>query len=494
MKKIFLLFIFLSQFAAGQNAVQLQIINSHEERPSVASLMTTPGAFETFANQYANSEQTGRVNKIISHIDEFIVSLEKVHPGATYAFLGRDMDLIADAVDAFYISKGQIGRVQRIKFSTPSLQNSNPDVLTEFLTQLGLNTNSADANPKNFVILDYTSYGKTGRTDKNFPSQARYIFESVVAKLRSLGFDYDQIVQRVTVATLDSNASSNVTTGKAISLNNADVLQKQASSLRAMGKIDFMPIIGSTGDAMAYKSEWNDKYGEIKRTGGKLVTSPIGYFSTSKKSGVYWQMVQVISQVTSSDFAARVDALAKANGVTFEVMPLAKAPQTKKNPPVKLENWGAKMNESVKKLKAVLPTFANASKDYDKFKINGETLKLTANGYEVAKILADTNLRNANNFAERSVQMMLDLYESDQIGARDFRRLFIFLLSFQEIESKSFLAMIKNSYDWSYPLQITLGREDEIEKYSKAGGHVESNYRRLRNFGAFGLKCRLSYQ
>ena len=89
---------------------------------------------------------------------------------------------------------------------------------------------------------------------------------------------------------------------------------------------------------------------------------------------------------------------------------------------------------------------------------------------------------------------MIDLYETDQLGARDFRRLFIFLLGFKEIESKNFLNMIKSNYETSYPLQITLGREDEVEKYSKAGGFVESNFNRILNFGSLGLKCRFSYQ
>ena len=495
MKKIFLLFLFLAQFAIAQNAVQQQIINDNQERPSVELLVSTPQALDDFANNgYDNDSQSpSRVPQIRTNIDEFIVSLEKVHPGATYAFLGRDMDLIADAVDAYYQSIGQNGRVKRIKFSTPSLQNSNPDLITRFLAQLGMNTDATGANPKNFVILDYTKYGAYGRTNTSFPSQARYIYESVVQKLKASGLDYDQIVRRVTVATLDPTASNSVTTGKALNLTNEDVLAKQAASLKQTGKINFLPIIGSRGDAMAYGSEWNDKYGPIKDVGGKLVTVPGQYFTNRAKTGVYWQMIQVIKEVTSPSFASKIENLAKANGVVFTVASPAKKVQAKKVPPVKPENFAAKMNAAVKKLKSTLPVFS-AAKDYDKFKFGSETLKLTANGNEVAKILADPNFQDSNNFAEKSVQMMIDLYETDQLGARDFRRLFIFLLGFKEIESKNFLNMIKSNYETSYPLQITLGREDEVEKYSKAGGFVESNFNRILNFGSLGLKCRFSYQ
>src|SRR5437868_13584690 len=109
MKNLFLTLISLliSVSAFAQSEQQQSIINK-KLRPTPELLLSKKEYLKDF-------DSTPFTTDLFSEeIPTLIVSLEKAFPGAKYAFLGRDMDLVADAVEAFYLSIGQTDRVARI--------------------------------------------------------------------------------------------------------------------------------------------------------------------------------------------------------------------------------------------------------------------------------------------------------------------------------------------------------------------------------------------
>ncbi len=110
---------------------------------------------------------------IKENLPKLIISLEKAFPNGTYAFLGRDVNLWGDAMDAFYQSFGQTGRVQLLNASTASFSNAEPETLVNFLVQNGMDprivtvTDPEEYNSlKPFVIYDRTSMGSTSQSTK----------------------------------------------------------------------------------------------------------------------------------------------------------------------------------------------------------------------------------------------------------------------------------------------------------------------------------------
>jgi hypothetical protein len=92
-----------------------------------------------------------------------IASFEKAYPGLTYAFLGRDSAFLADAVEAFYLAHGQVGRVVRLNASGNSINPAPPEVLLSFLRQNGFRP-TANGLERPYIIIDRTSYGPSSQS------------------------------------------------------------------------------------------------------------------------------------------------------------------------------------------------------------------------------------------------------------------------------------------------------------------------------------------
>ncbi|MEO5969186.1 MAG: hypothetical protein ABIQ95_04600 [Bdellovibrionia bacterium] len=99
---------------------------------------------------------------LIAGAPKMIAEFENSFPGATWAFIGRDMGIIADLFEAFYRSSGQTDRVVRINMSTGTLKGLTPELAFEYLTQHGYEENSKTP----FILVDSVSRGggRQGRT------------------------------------------------------------------------------------------------------------------------------------------------------------------------------------------------------------------------------------------------------------------------------------------------------------------------------------------
>lgn len=482
---IFLSILGIAATSFGQNASQDELINQ-SRRPSVSKIISNTSNFEL----YSAGSDNGRPTVINKYLPEMIISLEKAFPGGTYAFLGRDMDLIADAVDAYYQSIGQEDRVKRIEFSTPSLNNSNSKLVTEFLTQLGLDSDGV-TNKGAFVIIDYTSYSNTGRNNSSFPSQARYIFQGVVEQMKRNGLDENDILKRVNIATMDTNARQNIELSNALSDDRSNFLEDQVKSLKENGKIDRITYLPAGGESMAYDSEWNDKYGPIMTTDkGTLITTPMSTYSYSTKATVFLQMVKVISNVLSTEMQKRIEALAIQNGVTFQKSKVVNRPIKKEK--IKKIDYDQKLKVDISQNLSNLKTLPS-EKDYNKYSVANTSLKLTENGQLVVQLLTSKDAILAEHYFEISIETLIHLYNENNIGARDFRRIFAHLLSIKEIKNSGVVNMIMKNYKKVLPLEIMFGREDERNKYSSQKGIAELNYNLILQNSQLKLSCRYSY-
>ncbi len=109
---------------------------------------------------------------LIQGAPQMIASFEKAFPGATWAFIGRDMAILADVFEAFYRSIGQTDRVARIGMSRGTLDGLTGELAMGLLESQGLELKEG-MHP--FILIDAVSRGG-GR-------QGRYLLNAVYGAL-----------------------------------------------------------------------------------------------------------------------------------------------------------------------------------------------------------------------------------------------------------------------------------------------------------------------
>lgn len=480
----------LTQFVLGQNQEQKKIIES-DVRPTVDELIANGKYLVPFTGHEDSSEKAESVIKGLPHL---VVSLEKAFPGGTYAFLGRDMELLADALNAFYLSIGQSHRVVRIPFSTPSLSGITKELVLEFFTQLGLDiSQQSDLNITNslktFVIIDYTTFNIRGQTHSSMPSQSRYLFESVFDQMKEIGFSEEAILRRINVATI--NSSPKVSYYDPLNNDIDKIIPKQIENLKKYGEIGLIArITNSYIENAAYDSEWHGKFGPIKRkSNGILATEPISTNSFNEKALVLNQIIDVIKGVSNLDFLSKVNEIANKHAVHFE----------KRTNLQSSEIYISKLNfdKLLKEKYALLGSQLNplpVEKDYKKRTENGMSLKLTENGSKVFAILNNSVANQTKHFFEISFVNLVLLFKERKIGARDFRRIMSYILTLRSIENTNFASNVQKFYNDSSlsitPLNIMLGSPKMRKKYLESSSDIgNENYRLLIENGNLPLKC-----
>jgi len=95
-------------------------------------------------------------------IAAYIAKIELLYPGATWAFLGNDTRLIADPVEAFYLSIKQRDRVVPLHGSGSTIRIDDMELLAKFLDSAGFDAkNPLDRPP--FIIIDRTAYWQSSQ-------------------------------------------------------------------------------------------------------------------------------------------------------------------------------------------------------------------------------------------------------------------------------------------------------------------------------------------
>jgi hypothetical protein len=483
MKNLFLSLaaLLISASAFAQTAAQNQLINS-DERPSPALLLSNPA----YMQNYFTGAAQFNASAFLSEVPTMIVGLEKAFPGAKYAFLGRDMDLIADAVEAFYLSIGQKNRVERIRISTPSLQGATPDLITDFLVQLGLDTNP-QSHKEPLIMVDYTSF--------NTSSQSTIITYAVVNELRKRGLPANDILTRFNVASIHSGIQVHTVDTNQTKETISENLKAQNQSFAANSRID--RIIRLPISNIAYGSEWHDRYGPLTRQrDGSVTTTPMAYFPVQSKSMTLLPMIGAIELGSSLGFQNQVTAKAAAAGVYIANLPGLKPPPPPMTEAEKKAHLKAELALLTKNFQDSLNTLSNALPDLgEKYEYNTQKtaqgkMKLTQNGLAVLNALSAPQNFTVPKYLEISLDVLAREYQANKIGARDFRRIFITILENQEITNEKFVATFQASYRKLLPLEIAMGKPDVREKYMELSGMAGVNYKKLASGGALPLSCK----
>jgi hypothetical protein len=484
MKTLFLSLLtsLISLSAFAQNIEQQKILQMND-RPSPEVILSNPALLE-------NMQPSGfDRNAFKTNIPTLIVSLEKAFPGGTYAFLGRDMDLVADAVEAFYLSVGQTDRVVRIKISTPSLQNASQDIITDYLIHLGL-----DAKPKShkppMVMVDYTSFGTS--------SQSTRITYAVLQELLKRGLPANDILTRFNVASIHGGiAVDTINTVTTSQEGLQKKLELQNRNWVDNGKID--RIIRVPLNSVAYGSEWHDTYGPLHKNGrGPVTTTPSRYFNSVQKVPVLSNMIAAIKLASSPIFQKEVWNKAVTHGVTIAglqepIQAPRKPPMTPEEKQAKAEAKIAKLNQDFKDSVDLVTSQLTALPEkfeYSKVRRVGGKITLTENGLALLNALDSETYYNTTRYLETSLDVLVREYEAGKIGTRDFRRIFIHILENKQITDPDFVKAFQANYKKFYPLEITIGKPEFREKYLALSGTAGLNYKKLVDGGAMPLSCK----
>jgi hypothetical protein len=476
MKNLFLTLISLliSVSAFAQSEQQESIINK-KLRPTPELLLSKKEYLKDFGSTSFTTDNFS------TEIPTLIVSLEKAFPGAKYAFLGRDMDLVADAVEAFYLSIGQTDRVARIKISTPSLQGATPDLITDYLIQLGLDVDPKSHKPP-MVMVDYTSFG--------FNSQSTIITNAVLSELASkkYGLKKSDVLTRFNVASIAGGSGIDTEQSKD---EIANELKEQNKAFAKGGSIT--GIVRIPVDAIAYGSEWHDKYGPLTRNAnGKVTTTPSYYYANEQRAETLKPMIKVIKLAISKKFQKQVADLAMAEDVMITNLPGLKLLTAEEK--IALEN--AKVAAQSKKFKESLQLISSNLQGLgDSYTYNTEStsqgkMKLTLNGALALHLLNESENFDLPKYLEFSLDFLAELYAGNKIGARDFRRIFIAILENHEITDPKFVEVFQANYRKHLPLEIAMGKPDVREKYMELSGLAGLNYKKLASGGALPLSCK----
>lgn len=471
----------------AQNSLQRELIDE-PLRPSIEKILSDPRYYEVY-----KETSTVHTQAIAKQLPELLVSLEHAFPRGIYAYLGRDMDLIADVTEAFYLSNGYRNPVNRIRFSTPSLSGSDYRAIGEFLEQLGLSTDKSDIDPKPFVIIDYTGYSERGQTDRNYPSQARHITQCAIRYLNELGFTAEEIAKRIAVATFYKEAKKNVTIVDALDKNpnrpDPNFIYRH-DNLNSLVWLNVDPRMG-------YESEWHGKYGSIERNrNGKLQTAPTEYFSTYDREVVFRGIVTVVNLVRDPEMNERISKLARQYGVEFSpnlqtaAAAAATIPSQKEKKPTNLDT---EFKREAKNLFSALSDLPYGYEYSSKVKKPNMTMNLTENGLSVVNTLSSPRFVAAKTYFGISLNTLIRLFNDKKIGARDLRRIFAYLLTLKEIDNPAIVEMVSTRFDKVLPLEIMFGRAREREKYLGLPGFGEDNFRKILDVGKIGLSCKFLF-
>lgn len=455
--------------ASAQNVKQQKLIEGNS-RPAIEKMLSDEKYLEKMGLLPTNEYKIASIKKNIARM---IVSLEKAFPNGIYGFLGRDMDLIADATEAFYHSIDQHDRVARVRFSTPTLADAELEMVGKYLAQLGLDTAKYVHEARPFVIVDYTSYSSN-------PSQSRFIVRSAIRYLEDKGISPDEIPNRIAIATLNTSVERDGITA-IYPLRRKYMPKTSPRHVAENHDLDTVVVLHAGEGSMAYSSEWHDKYGKMKENSkGEIETKPLSRFGVKAKRTVYQNMVEVVNLMTSKKMKSEIFNLAYEHDVTFEA-----------KPEVDITEIEASFKKDIKSLiRGLKKLTANHKDNYtEKFKAASVKMNLTPNGAEASAMLTKEEYRALEHYLEISLEVLIQLYNADKIGVHDLHRIFSYVLTLREIETKDIFKVVSVNYRDVLPLEIMFGRASEREKYSELEGYGSENYKLILEKVKIPLSC-----
>lgn len=264
------------------------------ERPSMAELL---GAVKNGTLELKSPTDVVRnLNAVmqVKRVARIIAAFEKAYPGLTYAFLGRDSAFLADAVEAFYLSRGEIGRVVRLNASGDSIYGTKPELLMLFLRQSGFHP-TAHGLERPYIIIDRTSYGSG--------SQSRRLLHAGYTGLLAAGVDPKVAMRQFAAVNLGES-------GETVS---HDLEENFFSKLKLTEGKDPAPekLLSIPGKDLIDRSFWHDSYGAFEVNESGVLRARAGKaFSIEKRKEVLQEILDIMAVVRTPAFEKAVESYA----------------------------------------------------------------------------------------------------------------------------------------------------------------------------------------
>lgn len=302
---VLLLAILVSPFAF---ASMQDLINQHATRPTMSQVA------EELKNDKSISARPDLIFQSFDNVAKFIAEIEWAYPGAIYMPLGRDVAVLGDMLDAFYLSQGQKGRVMRLNASGPSLQVSDQFIVS-FVKSSGVDIKNLLSGPS-YVVFDVTGY--------NLPkgSQCTRILHAIYNEYVNQGGNAKDILKKFAFFNTYPNQDSlKVNPG----VDREAYFQEQSAYLeRHPMSIPQRPFsssvyVKSTADFFNYVGEWHLSFGVLQgRPDGSVTALPKGFHSEEIRTQTLSAMIAMFDVVRSEAFLKKIQSRAKELGYEFK--------------------------------------------------------------------------------------------------------------------------------------------------------------------------------
>ncbi len=291
---IFMFLLFLCSITSADERAYQKIL-SQPSRPRIAEVKTIREDLEKRAHGIGSL-----TSRVLDHFPKGVVFMEMAYPGAIWAFLGRDSAFIGDAVDAFYESIGQPGRVVRLNASGDGVRGASEEMRFAMLESAGLNLKEVETG-RPFIIIDYTQFKPK--------SQSALLLNAAYLTVKKSGGDLSQIIRKLSAMKMG--------TGNQPEGGLEDVFRKQKEDVDMRGipyNVLEIPGVTSAGSFL----EWHSYFGPIEKQPNGKVEGKLGALSNeSLRAEILSQMYEAIQAAENPVFLERVRWEAKHLGYEF---------------------------------------------------------------------------------------------------------------------------------------------------------------------------------
>ncbi len=291
-----------------------------EDNIDILDRVKRPSVEETITSKVStqNSLIDNNLKNILSNdVPRFVIALERVFPNANWAFIGRDASFLADAIEAFYLSRGAVGRVQRVEVSGSSLSRESDETLLEYLKQFDINPKNDLSSTNGTIFIDVISNPTSGGR------QPKRILKAIYKSYLDKGVKINNLLKKINFIGLNKQGSHKYS-NKALS-NAQEALDQMAKNYENTNSIDDLfsqGLISFQSDdplhKLSYPIKWHDEYqGFEKNTQGKTVAiegHPSNHETRSKIIKIQKEMFEFFRD---NDFSLIMENYAKKANISI---------------------------------------------------------------------------------------------------------------------------------------------------------------------------------
>ncbi len=289
----------------------IQDLLKSEDRPTIAQFIEAMDkSYGSNWRKEKNPFSTGwstRVTDSANSVANVIVSLEKAYPGATYYPLGRDVVLLGDIVDAFYLSLNQPGRIHRLDASGTSFPNyygANEKTFEKdrYILNGFMKTNGIDVfenSPVPQIMFDVTSWRTT--------SQSRQLIRAVYQTFSNAGGNPKDLFNRVNFIGIPMGFSNGATIRPELDVENYKAIEQE--SITDEGPDHPLFLDGDVTARLTYTDAWHPMFEKfVPKDNDTVVTSiPASTgFEKSSRPKLLGELFEAITTVQTLEFLERV--------------------------------------------------------------------------------------------------------------------------------------------------------------------------------------------